>query len=382
MVTRFSPRAGSCALILALSGCVQPIAGAPGSAPAPPGGVVQGPAASTPLAMSRMRMPQVAMPQVAMPQVAIPQVGLPQAAAVPAGTAQTGAAQGPGSRMTMPRFTLPWGRPAPAAGTAAQVSDPFAGQGVRQPTIPPAGTRVAAAPASQAPAQGAAQAPVQVAARSHTVAAGETAWSISRKYGLSVDALAKANALPASMAVRLGQRLTIPPAAGTTTVAVVTAPGSGSPTPQPPSAAKPLPAERTAPASAPPPKAAAPDLGKSRTAASGSGRFGMPVNGAIVRPYKKGTNEGIDISAAPGTPVKAASAGTVAAVTRDTDGVPIVVVRHDGGLMTVYAGIEGLTVAKGDSVKAGQSIGTARSEGVVHFEVRKGFDSVDPEGYL
>ena len=69
-------------------------------------------------------------------------------------------------------------------------------------------------------------------------------------------------------------------------------------------------------------------------------------------------------------------------MTRDTDGVPIVVVRHDDGLMTVYAGLDNLKVGKGDKVTRGQSIGGARNTGVVHFEVRKGFDSVDPEDYL
>ncbi|WP_134726852.1 M23 family metallopeptidase [Paracoccus luteus] len=354
MVTRVLLRAGSCTLIVALAGCVQPTGGAPGAAPGQPGTVAQGPAASTPLAMSRMQLPQVRIPQ--MP-------GQPAAGAQAQGTAA------PGSRMAMPRFTLPWGRPAAAGAAPGQVTDPFAGQGVRQPAVEgglPARSSGAAA---------------QAATQSHTVAAGETAWSIARRYGVSADALAQANALPASMAVRVGQRLAIPARAGTTTVAVA-APGAGSATPQPPSASRPLPSERTRPASTPAPRADAPDMGQTRTAASGSGRFAMPVNGSIVRPYKKGTNEGIDISAAPGAAVRAASAGTVAAVTRDTDGVPIVVVRHDGGLMTVYAGIDGLKVAKGDSVSAGQSIGTARNEGVVHFEVRKGFDSVDPEGYL
>ena len=80
--------------------------------------------------------------------------------------------------------------------------------------------------------------------------------------------------------------------------------------------------------------------------------------------------------------MKAAGRGTVAAVTEDTSGAPIVVVRHDGNLMTVYTGLDGLDVAKGDSVSAGQSIGKAGRGGFVHFEVRQGFDSVDPEDYL
>jgi murein DD-endopeptidase MepM/ murein hydrolase activator NlpD len=215
------------------------------------------------------------------------------------------------------------------------------------------------------------------------VTAGETAWSVARKYNVTVNDLAAWNGLTGSMALRTGQRLLIPVAGKAPSAAnVVTAPGAGSPTPRPPSAAEPLPKEKTAPASKPVDKPAAPDLGKTRTAASGSGKFRMPANGAIIRTYQKGKNDGIDISAAPGSSVTAAGSGTVAAITRDVDQVPIIVVRHDNNLMTVYAGLDDVTVQKGQKVSAGAQLGKARGKGVVHFEVRNGFDSVDPEKYL
>lgn len=269
------------------------------------------------------------------------------------------------------------GAAAGAPGAAGAVTDPFAGQ-------PPAQPGYAATPAPAGAVTSTALPPAGAAspARSHTVAAGETAYSISRRYGVSVADLAAANALPASMNVRLGQRLTIPATAGAPSAMSTTAPGAGSPTPLPPSASQPLPRETTQPASAPQPAPNAPNMGATRTAASGSGKFRMPADGAIIRTYQKGKNDGIDISAAPGSSVKAAGSGTVAAITRDTEGTPIVVVRHDGGLMTVYAGLDGLAVNKGDSVSAGQSIGKARGKGVVHFEVRQGYDSVDPEKYF
>lgn len=250
--------------------------------------------------------------------------------------------------------------------------------------------RVATGPAGAATNPAANQSPAQPATspaaqpREHVVASGETAWSIARKYGISVQDLASWNGLPANMTLRIGQRLIIPvagqnpPAAANST----TAPGQGSPTPRPPSASQPLPAERTTAAATPPPATAAPDLGATRTAASGSGQLQMPVSGSIIRLYEKGKNEGIDIAASAGTPVKAAGGGTVAAITRDTAGVPIVVVRHEGDLMTVYTGLDGLDVAKGDRVSTGQSIGKAGSGGFVHFEVRRGFESVNPERYL
>lgn len=255
----------------------------------------------------------------------------------------------------------------PAASTGG-VRDPFAGQPAKRAATTP----VPATPAASAdPAQ-------------HTVAAGETAWSIARKYDVGVQDLADWNGLPASMSLRVGQRLVIPVKGqkAPEPTAVTTKPGSGSPTPRPPSAAEPLPSEKTAPAAVPGPKAPETDLGATRTAASSGGRFQMPANGSIIRVYEKGKNDGIDISATAGTAVKAAGRGTVAAVTKDTSGAPIVVVRHDGNLMTVYAGLAGLDVTKGDAVSAGQPLGTAGSGGFVHFEVRQGFDSVDPEKYL
>jgi len=82
--------------------------------------------------------------------------------------------------------------------------------------------------------------------------------------------------------------------------------------------------------------------------------------------------------------VRAADAGTVAAITRDTEKIPILVIRHAGGLLTVYANIDGITVKKGDRVKRGQKIAVVRKgkPSFVHFEVRKGIDAVDPMPYL
>lgn len=287
----------------------------------------------------------------------------------------------PSTATSMPGFGMGGGAAAPAAsaGGTQVVTDPYAGQGVAQQGAPGGGAAAgqATAPAAATPAPAAAAAP----ARTHRVVAGETGWSISRKYGITPQDLAAANALDAALTIRVGQQLKIP----ATTVARVSdasIPGQGTPTPTPPSASQPLPDEKTAPSSAPVAKPATPDLGATRTAASGSGKFQMPVNGSIVRAYSKGRNDGIDLAAPTGTPVKAASGGTVAAVTRDTDGVPIVVIRHQGELMTVYAGMAALSVQKGDQVKAGQQIGTAGGAGSIHFEVRQGYDSVNPEGYF
>ena len=216
----------------------------------------------------------------------------------------------------------------------------------------------------------------------HKVARGETAYTIARLYSVPVKALGEWNGLGPDFAIREGQYLLIPVAgaAPPASTAAVTQPGAGSPTPTPPSAATPLPDQKIAATPPEPPKVS---VGEP-TRASGGGAMALPVQGTIIRAYAKGRNDGIDISAAPGTPVTAAAAGTVAAITADADKVPIIVIRHPDNLLTVYANVENITVKKGDSVSRGQQLASLRGgdNAYVHFEVRDGFDSVDPSPYL
>ncbi|WP_370870568.1 peptidoglycan DD-metalloendopeptidase family protein [Pseudotabrizicola sp.] len=219
----------------------------------------------------------------------------------------------------------------------------------------------------------------------HQVKRGETAFSIARSYNISAKALGEWNGLGPNLDVREGQYLIIPLASDAPPPAArqaVSVPGAGSATPTPPSATQPLPAEKTAPAAAKPKETpASPDLGAQR---STSTKMQMPVQGSIIRPYAKGRNDGIDISAPAGTAVKAAAAGTVAAITTDTAQTPIIVVRHADNLLTVYAGVDKITVKKGDTVSRGQTIAAVRAgtPSFLHFEVRRGVDSTDPVPFL
>jgi murein DD-endopeptidase MepM/ murein hydrolase activator NlpD len=216
----------------------------------------------------------------------------------------------------------------------------------------------------------------------HLVKRGETIYSVARTYGVSVKALAEWNSMGTNLDLREGQYLLIPVLSGAPAPVnpnATTAPGTGSPTPVPPSASKALPAETTTPA-ATKPKAtpASPNMETTRTASSAS-KFMMPVDGKIIRPFTKGKSEGIDISAPAGTVVRAAGAGEVVALTKDTDQVPILVVRHEGNLLSVYAGIAAPKVKKGDKLTKGQPIAVVQnSPAFLHFEVRKGVEAIDP----
>jgi murein DD-endopeptidase MepM/ murein hydrolase activator NlpD len=210
---------------------------------------------------------------------------------------------------------------------------------------------------------------------------GETAFTISRLYDVAVKTLGEWNGLGSDFGIREGQYLLIPVtgvAAPRRSTAPST-PGQGSPTPTPPSATKPLPDEKIDPT---PPEA--PDVSVGSPSRPSTARMAFPLAGKIVRAYKKGRNEGIDIAGTPGAAVGAAEAGTVAAITEDADGVPIIVVQHGDDLLTIYANVDNIAVKKGAKVKRGQKLAEVRDgdKSYVHFEVRNGFDSVDPIPYL
>lgn len=243
--------------------------------------------------------------------------------------------------------------------------------------------RVAALPA----AQGATVTPSAAEPIRHKVKRGETAYTISRLYSVPVSALAEWNGLGPDFSIREGQYLLIPVAQqpAPTTVAApppVSAPGVGSATPVPPSAAEPLP-ESTPPAVSDPVPEPEIDIG-AQTAEANPARMLYPVTGTIIRDYAKGKNDGINIKADAGDPVVAAEDGTVAAITKSAEGVPIIVIRHEPELLTVYANVTGVSVEKGTRVTRGQPIAKLRGgdDAFVHFEVRRGFDSVDPTPYL
>ena len=103
------------------------------------------------------------------------------------------------------------------------------------------------------------------------------------------------------------------------------------------------------------------------------------------------THDGVDIAAAAGDAVLAASAGTVLSVSNDPMMGTTVVIGHSGGYETTYANLQtGPLVEEGESVSAGQAIGavgtTAAAESAqgahLHFAVTREGEAVDPQAFL
>ena len=131
--------------------------------------------------------------------------------------------------------------------------------------------------------------------------------------------------------------------------------------------------------------------------------FKMPVEGEILREYAKDslvysptldewiTHNGLDITAAKTTVVKASADGTVKSIKNDPRYGLTVVIEHVNGFTSVYSNL--LTaefIEEGEEVKQGQTIATVGNtatfeiadESHLHFEILKNNENVDPELYI
>jgi murein DD-endopeptidase MepM/ murein hydrolase activator NlpD len=194
----------------------------------------------------------------------------------------------------------------------------------------------------------------------HFVAQGETAASIARQAGIPLEDFLEINGLRRNDALELGQP-----------VFVLASPAKANPSEVAPAANIAPVAPGVAGSSAP--------LRWPLTAP----RLTSPFGKRWGRPH-----EGIDMAAPLGTPVYAAARGTVIYSGDRVRGYGnMVVIRHDDGLVTVYAHNSVLLAHRGDVVAAGQEIArvgdTGRSTAPhLHFEVRRGGSPQDPIQFL
>lgn len=124
----------------------------------------------------------------------------------------------------------------------------------------------------------------------------------------------------------------------------------------------------------------------------GAPAFVWPLHGKILDSFGESQdgsqNDGINIAASKGEPIRAAASGTVEYAGNGIAGYGnLVLIRHNGNYFTAYAHADQLKVHKGDPVMAGQVIGYAGTSGDVttpqlHFEIRHGKKPVNPSRYL
>ncbi|NCC21313.1 MAG: M23 family metallopeptidase [Alphaproteobacteria bacterium] len=220
--------------------------------------------------------------------------------------------------------------------------------------------------------------------REYTVRAGDTLYGISRLFSAGMNDVARLNDLRAPYTLKTGQTLRLPSPSDEESVATrVTPVRTASP-----SATTPVPPGKPAVSSGSSPRTPVTEAAPKRA----SSRFLMPVSGPVISTYgpkKDGLhNDGINIRAPKGTPVRAAENGVVVYAGRELEGYGnLVLVRHADRWMTAYAHLDKVMAARGARVERGATLGTVGSSGSVdepqlHFEIRRGTEALNPKRYL
>ena len=116
------------------------------------------------------------------------------------------------------------------------------------------------------------------------------------------------------------------------------------------------------------------------------GHFPWPLEGSVISGYG-GASSGLLISGTAGAEVHAVADGRVAFANWLKGYGLIVIVDHGNGLMSLYANNDALLKNAGDSVRAGEAVGTVGSSGgqgrnALYFEIRQDGKAVDPRAWL
>lgn len=132
--------------------------------------------------------------------------------------------------------------------------------------------------------------------------------------------------------------------------------------------------------------------------AANRGKLPMPISGPYIIASHYGQyaveglrnvkldNKGIDIQGKPGAQARAIFDGKVAAVFQ-LNGLFNVLIRH-GNYISVYCNLSSASVKSGDTVKTKQAIGQVFSDGtdngrtVLHFQLRREKEKLNPEPWL
>lgn len=215
----------------------------------------------------------------------------------------------------------------------------------------------------------------------HTVARGDTLFSVARSHGFDAGELARANGLRAPYTIYPGQKLYVG------TPAAVAAMRRGE------SYADENAAEGGAGGGA---AAGKNSKSKSKTRltknageAMALGPWRWPADGALIQRFGGGEGgaKGIDIQGQLGEPVYAANSGKVVYAGSGLLGYGnLLIVRHNEQYLSAYAHNSRLLVREGEMIKAGDRIAEVGDSGTdstrLHFEIRRYGEPVDPLGLL
>ncbi len=245
--------------------------------------------------------------------------------------------------------------------------------------------------------------------RTYRVRGGDTIYGVSRMFNVSTTQIARLNSLNAPYSLASGQVLNLP-ALTETPIAIqpfpvgfMSPPVMGEGVSIPPSVTGgggiireelAPPQAMGTPIPAPVPQIAQPSLAArvpDATPPRSGAKFMRPVEGVTLSSYGPKPdglhNDGMNIKAPKGAPVRAAENGVVVYADSMKGYGNMVLIRHADRWMTAYGHLDNILIQRGATVNRGQTVGTVGSSGSVsepqlHFEIRRGVNALNPEKYM
>ena len=202
------------------------------------------------------------------------------------------------------------------------------------------------------------QPPVSGEKTTYIVKKGDTLWHISKNYGVSVETILKANHIPNTKDLKVGQKLIIP--------------ASGKSYTSPATHSSYTPASNI-------------------TGGISSKGFIWPVKGQVVSQFgetrNRVKNSGVYIVPLPDQKIVAAKKGTIEAISDADDGMSVIVIKHEGGIRTIYECRCSPVVGEGSYVEMGQPIANINSTSTgksqeINFKIYVKDKPANPMTYL
>ena len=214
-----------------------------------------------------------------------------------------------------------------------------------------------------------------------TAMKGDSIYSIAWRFGLDYKKVAKWNGLGKPYAIRPGQRLRLRSTGSATPAAV-----AGKPKTETPAAAPKIAKPGVIPKAAEPAQPAATAATAATTAAPS--QWNWPAKGKLIGKFSrnKGQN-GIKIAGAAGSAIRSTAAGEVVYAGEGLRGYgKLIIVKHSPSYLSAYAHNRKIMVAEGERIASGQQIAQMGNTGadrtMLHFEIRKNGDPLDPLKFL
>jgi lipoprotein NlpD len=196
----------------------------------------------------------------------------------------------------------------------------------------------------------------------HTVRSGETVYTIAMRYDLDTRDISAWNSLGDGTFIRAGQKLRLKPGSGSSSRRASSSTSSTGSTARKQSRTLP-----TLPAPA----------------------WRWPATGKVLYRFGKSSKSqsGIRIGGVDGAPVIATAGGEVVyAGTGLKSYGQLVIIKHNDTWLSAYGFNKALLVSEGGKVAAGQKIATmgktSKGKTMLHFEIRRNGQPVDPQKYL